>query len=262
MARSYITVSIPYVNARPHVGYALELVEADVLARQRRAAGDDVRFLGGTDDHTLKNVLGAEAEGVPTQDFVDANAAAFEALRDPLRDLVRRLHPHQPRPPPRAGVERLWRAAAANGDFYRQLVRGPVLRRVRAVLRGVGARRRLLSGARHAGGDRGARRTGSSGSRGTSSSWSTSSSEGDARDRAGDLPQRGAGVPRRWPRRHQRVALADAGARLGHPGTRRSDAGRSTCGGTRSGTTSPRSTTAPTATRSTRGGARPTSAST
>ena len=54
MARTYITVSIPYVNARPHVGYALELVEADVLARQRRATGGDVRFLGGTDDHALE----------------------------------------------------------------------------------------------------------------------------------------------------------------------------------------------------------------
>ena len=51
--RSYITVSIPYVNARPHVGYALELVEADVLARRRRVQGGDVRFLGGTDDHAL-----------------------------------------------------------------------------------------------------------------------------------------------------------------------------------------------------------------
>ena len=125
MTRSYITVSIPYVNARPHVGYALELVEADVLARQRRAAGDDVRFLGGTDDHALKNVLGAEAEGVPTQVFVDRNAAAFEALRDPLQisfdDFIRTSRdPRHAR-----GVERLWRAGAARGDFYRRWYEGP-----------------------------------------------------------------------------------------------------------------------------------------
>ena len=41
--RSYITVSIPYVNARPHVGYAVELVEADVLARQRRRRNGEAR---------------------------------------------------------------------------------------------------------------------------------------------------------------------------------------------------------------------------
>ena len=125
MARTYITVSIPYVNARPHVGYALELVEADVLARQRRSNGDDVRFLGGTDDHALKNVHGAEAEGVPTQVFVDRNAAAFEALRDPLQisfdDFIRTSR--DPRHAP--GVERLWRAAAERGDFYRRWYEGP-----------------------------------------------------------------------------------------------------------------------------------------
>src|ERR1700704_2776679 len=125
MVRSYITVSIPYVNARPHVGYALELVEADVLARRRRAAGEDVRFLGGTDDHALKNVLGAEAAGVPTQVFVDGNAAAFEALRDPLQisfdDFIRTSC--DPRHAP--GVERLWRAAAAGGDLYRSWYGGP-----------------------------------------------------------------------------------------------------------------------------------------
>ena len=125
MVRSYITVSIPYVNARPHLGHALELVEGDVLARQRRAAGGEVRFLGGTDDHALKNVLGAEAAGVPTRDFVDRNAAAFEALRDPLQisfdDFIRTSA--DPRHAP--GVERLWRAAAAGGDFYRSWYEGP-----------------------------------------------------------------------------------------------------------------------------------------
>jgi methionyl-tRNA synthetase len=123
--RSYITVSIPYVNARPHVGYALELVEADVVARQRRARGGAVRFLGGTDDHALKNVLGAEAAGIPTQDFVDANAAAFEALCDPLRisfdDFIRTSRD----PRHLVGVERLWRASAAKGDFYRRWYEGP-----------------------------------------------------------------------------------------------------------------------------------------
>ena len=47
---TYITTTIPYVNARPHIGHALELVQADVLARFRRGRGDSVRFQAGTDD--------------------------------------------------------------------------------------------------------------------------------------------------------------------------------------------------------------------
>ena len=41
---TYITVAIPYVNATPHLGYAFELVEADLAARARRALGEPVRF--------------------------------------------------------------------------------------------------------------------------------------------------------------------------------------------------------------------------
>src|SRR5262245_6982155 len=124
MTRHYLTVAIPYVNARPHVGYALELVQADVLARHLRERGHDVRFLGGTDDHALKNALAATASGLDTQTFVDRNAAAFEALRVPLRisfdDFIRTSRDPRHRP----GVERLWRACAANGDFYRRWYEG------------------------------------------------------------------------------------------------------------------------------------------
>ena len=57
-----VTTAIPYVNGRPHVGHALELVQTDVLARHRRQRGDEVRFQSGTDDNALKNVRAAEAE--------------------------------------------------------------------------------------------------------------------------------------------------------------------------------------------------------
>jgi methionyl-tRNA synthetase len=117
---TYVTVAIPYVNAAPHVGYAYELVQADVYARARRLAGDDVRFVGGTDDYSLKNVLAAEAAGVPTKEFVDAHAARFEQLAGPLDlsfdDFFRTSADARHRP----AVERLWRACAANGDLYKR----------------------------------------------------------------------------------------------------------------------------------------------
>ena len=124
MARYYITVSIPYVNARPHVGYALELVQADVLARLHRNEGDEVRFLGGTDDHALKNVLAAEQAGVSAAELVAENGGRFFDLGDQLEtsfdDFIRTSS--DPRHAP--GVERLWRQTAANGDFYRKWYEG------------------------------------------------------------------------------------------------------------------------------------------
>ncbi|MFI6359640.1 methionine--tRNA ligase [Streptomyces sp. NPDC050743] len=122
--RHYITTTIPYVNARPHLGFALELVQADTLARHRRQRGDDVRLLSGTDDNSLKNVLAAEAEGIDVQSLVDRNAEAFAALRGPLAlsldDFIRTSRD----PRHRVGVERLWRRCAAAGDLYRKHYEG------------------------------------------------------------------------------------------------------------------------------------------
>src|SRR5215217_1657624 len=82
---TYLTTAIPFVNGNPHLGHALELVQADVLARHRRARGDAVRLLTGTDDNALKNVLAAEAAGVPVAEFVARNGDRFAALGGPLQ---------------------------------------------------------------------------------------------------------------------------------------------------------------------------------
>lgn len=124
MTRTYLTTTIPFVNARPHLGFALELVQADVLARHRRRRGDEVRFLTGTDDNSLKNVLAAEAEGIAVQDLVDRNAAAFEDLREPLDlsfdDFIRTSSD----PRHRTGVEEIWKRCAEAGDLYRKHYEG------------------------------------------------------------------------------------------------------------------------------------------
>jgi methionyl-tRNA synthetase len=124
MTSTYVTVAIPYVNASPHLGYAYELVQADIHARCRRRYGDRVRFLGGTDDHSLKNVLAAEAAGRPTRPFVDDHAERFRALAGPLNlsfdDFIRTSS--DPRHPP--AVERIWRAALESGDLYRRPYEG------------------------------------------------------------------------------------------------------------------------------------------
>jgi len=123
-SRISITTAIPYVNGDPHIGFALECVQADVLARHRRARGDQVRFLSGTDDNSLKNVESAEAAGLPVAEFVDAKAERFAALRDSLSlsydDFIRTSADPRHRP----GVERLWRACAAAGDLYEREYEG------------------------------------------------------------------------------------------------------------------------------------------
>ncbi|GAA3340053.1 methionine--tRNA ligase [Amorphoplanes nipponensis] len=113
----YVTTAIPYVNAPPHLGHALELVQADVLARHRRLRGEPVRFLTGTDDNALKNVTAARAAGAEVGAFVRANADRFAALREPLElsfdDFIRTgSDPRHAR-----GVAALWRRSAP--DFYR-----------------------------------------------------------------------------------------------------------------------------------------------
>jgi methionyl-tRNA synthetase len=118
--RFYITTAIPYVNGDPHLGHALEFVQADVLARHRRQRGDAVRFLSGTDDNALKNVDAALASGVPVPAFIAQKAGRFAALREPLQlsndDFIRTSTDPRHRP----GVERLWQSCADAGDLYQR----------------------------------------------------------------------------------------------------------------------------------------------
>ncbi len=120
----YITTSIPYVNAAPHLGHGLEFVQADVFARYHRLRGADTRLLSGTDDNSLKNVRAAERAGVPVRDLVDGYAAVFRDLLGALDvapdDFIRTSAD----PRHREGVNRLWEVLDRKGDIYRRHYRG------------------------------------------------------------------------------------------------------------------------------------------
>ena len=79
-----LTTTVPYVNAAPHIGFALELVQADVVARLARQRGTTVHFQTGTDENAFKNVSAARARDVPVQQLVDENAARFHSLAELL----------------------------------------------------------------------------------------------------------------------------------------------------------------------------------
>ncbi|MBI4037716.1 methionine--tRNA ligase [Candidatus Curtissbacteria bacterium] len=80
----YLTTAIPYVNAAPHIGFALEAVMSDCYVRYQRLLGNDVYFSSGADENSLKNVQAAEAEGISTKELVDRNAKLFEDLKPAL----------------------------------------------------------------------------------------------------------------------------------------------------------------------------------
>src|SRR3989338_5897589 len=82
--RLYLTTTLPYVNADPHIGFALEIVHADAYARYRRLSGDEVFFNTGTDEHGVKIYRQALAAGKDPQAFTDEYAAKFDRLKEGL----------------------------------------------------------------------------------------------------------------------------------------------------------------------------------
>lgn len=120
----YLSTSIPYVNAVPHLGFAQELVIADAMARHYRRRGFDVRFQTGSDENSLKNVRAAQDAGMPVSDWVAAHAEQFRSLRGTLDlsfdDFIRTSSEARHT----VGVQALWERCMASGDLYRRHYRG------------------------------------------------------------------------------------------------------------------------------------------
>src|SRR3989344_3679136 len=119
-SKFYITTTIPYANAAPHIGHALEFVQADVLARWNKLRGKDVFFLTGTDEHGSKNYRTAKNLGIEPQKFVDENSASFKALTKELHIsnnsfiITSDKKVHWP------GVVHLWKILEKKGDIYKK----------------------------------------------------------------------------------------------------------------------------------------------
>lgn len=115
----YITTTLPYVNADPHIGFAMEIVRADALARYQRLLGAEVVFNTGTDEHGLKIHRKAEERGISTQTYVDEYAAKFHALKDALNlsytNFIRTTDEHH-----KKAAQEFWKLCDANGDIYKK----------------------------------------------------------------------------------------------------------------------------------------------
>lgn len=115
--RYYVTTPIYYVNGAPHIGHAYTSVAADIMARFKRLAGDEVFFLTGTDEHGQKVEQAAQAAGVAPIAFADQVSADFRAMYDVMNvsydDFIRTTEPRHI-----AGAQALWERIAANGHIY------------------------------------------------------------------------------------------------------------------------------------------------
>jgi len=120
----YITTSIPYLNAQPHLGFALEALQADVIARYQRLLGKDVFFLSGTDEHGAKVMKAAEAAGKSPKEFTNELSGVFQDLFKKLNisndDFIRTSDEKRHWP----GAQLLWKKLAASGDIYKSLYKG------------------------------------------------------------------------------------------------------------------------------------------
>jgi len=116
----YITTTLPYVNAEPHIGHAMEFIRADALARHYRLQGKEVFLNTGTDEHGAKIHEAALKEGIDPQAYTDRYAARFRELGTLLNlsvdNFIRTTDAHHV-----AAAQEFWKRCDANGDIYKKL---------------------------------------------------------------------------------------------------------------------------------------------
>ncbi|VAW32696.1 Methionyl-tRNA synthetase [hydrothermal vent metagenome] len=122
MAR-YITTTLPYVNSDPHVGFAVELLQADALARIWRKQGEEVFFNTGTDEHGQKIFQKSQQAGQDVQEYVNHYASEFDRLKKVLNlsydNFVRTTDKKHI-----VAAQEFWDLCKANGDIYKKKYSG------------------------------------------------------------------------------------------------------------------------------------------
>ncbi len=119
----FISTAIPYANAEPHMGHAIEFLYTDVIARYQRLIGNDVFFLSGTDEHGQKMLKAAKDAGQKVEDFAAEKSATFTSLLDAWNisndDFIRTTEERHIK-----GAQELWNRVAKNGDIYKKSYSG------------------------------------------------------------------------------------------------------------------------------------------
>lgn len=116
----YITTTLPYVNGEPHIGFAMELIRADIIARFKKAQGYDVFFNTGTDEHGVKIYRNASELKVDPQKYVDGFAQHFMDLIPALHispdiHFIRTTNPEH-----KKNAQAFWEVCNKNGYVYKK----------------------------------------------------------------------------------------------------------------------------------------------
>jgi methionyl-tRNA synthetase len=115
----YITTTLPYINSEPHIGFAAEIIKADVIARYQRFLGKEVIFNTGTDEHGLKIYRQAQEKGLDTKEFCDKVSASFKSLQNLFNLSCNRFIRTTDKKHIEA-TQKFWQVCLENGDIYKK----------------------------------------------------------------------------------------------------------------------------------------------
>ena len=121
----YITTTLPYVNAEPHIGHALEFVQADAISRyfKTRLGKENVFLNVGTDEHGLKIYRKAKEEGLEINNFVDKYAQRFKDFCKLFYVEYDNFYRTSDEKHHKAAQE-FWKRCNEKGDIYKQKYSG------------------------------------------------------------------------------------------------------------------------------------------
>ncbi len=116
----YLTTTLPYVNSDPHIGFAMEIIRADVVARHKKSLGLDVFLNTGTDEHGAKIERKAKEAGIPVQQYVDSYAEKFKNLKEllglsPDLNFIRTTDAYHVK-----AAQEFWKRCNSNGFIYKK----------------------------------------------------------------------------------------------------------------------------------------------
>ncbi len=120
----YITTAIPYVNAAPHIGHALEFVQGDAIARFHKLIGDQTAFLSGADENALKIVQAAQRAGLTPQQLANENSEIFQKLAKVLDVEFDYFQRGTDKKHHFTASQKLWKLCNANGDIFKKTYEG------------------------------------------------------------------------------------------------------------------------------------------
>ena len=124
MKNFYITTAIPYGNAYPHVGFAMEAIQTDVIARYKKQRGFEVRFQTGTDDHGIKVQKTAAESNKDPKEMVEETAQKYKDLREALDLTFDDFIQTSDQEKHWGGVQKMWQKLAEAGKLEKRKYKG------------------------------------------------------------------------------------------------------------------------------------------